>query len=365
MTLFSQRPAASAIGLAALFVVFFAGCNEDSPVQSDDSNSPGNGKIYATRKTGSSTDLVWLNRDGSEQQVLRRGAEIISPPQAGKFLMETEARELILTDLEGNTIRTIPTRANVAMAVLSPDGNTICYAYWDYLNTERQIYTIHTVRADGTGDVLLTTQGGWENRVAFSPDSKRIAFYLDEDEESDSDKLYTINTDGTDLRLVTDNAARIGDRFGRVTWSPTGDRILFSRGHGDRPEIWSIKPDGSDERQMTGTDVAMGLFPIFSPDGTMIAFSGARSEDGQGADLWIMNSDGTNKRKLTDTPGRNDMEAFPHWSPDGKSILCVSFAMPEYGEPTMGKVKTVDVATGATTFVIETPDIREAFWGLK
>lgn len=363
MTLLAQRPAASAIGLAALFIVLFAGCNEDSPVQSDDSNSPGNGKIYATRKTGSSTDLVWLNRDGTGLQILQQEAGILSAPQAGKLLIGTQSNKLILADLDGNSIRTIPTVRTPKTALLSPDGNTICYLYWEDVYSPLQTSTIRTVRADGTGDVLLTTQGAWENRVAFSPDSKRVAFYLVEN--TGPDKLYTINADGTDKKLVTDNASGIYERFGRVTWSPIGDRILFSRGHGEEPEIWSIKPDGSDERQITDASLPMGFFPIFSPDGTMIAFSGARSEDGQGADLWIMNSDGTNKRKLTDTPGRNDMEAFPHWSPDGKSILCVSFAMPEYGEPTMGKVKTVDVATGATTFVIETPDIREAFWGLK
>ena len=71
------------------------------------------------------------------------------------------------------------------------------------------------------------------------------------------------------------------------------------------------------------------------------------------------------KRRLTDTPGPEDAEAFPHWSPDGKSILCVSFTITGHGDPSKGRVKVVDVATGATTFVVETPDIREAFWGLK
>lgn len=363
MTIPYQRSTFFTLSFSFLFLFLLTGCGEDPPVQPDENNSPGNGKIYATRITNSSYALLRLNADGTEQQTIQQEVGILSAPQAGKMLTVTPPNILTLADLEGNSIRTIPTVGTPKVAILSPDGNTICYAYYDYLNSTRQLYTIRTVRADGTGDVLLTTQGGWENTVTFSPDSKRVAFYLDEVAGS-PDKLYTINIDGTDRKLVTENARSINDRFGGVAWSANEDRILFSRqGSNYEWQIWSIKADGSDERQITDASLPNGLSPTFSPDGTMIAFSGSMRDEE--ADLWVMNSDGSNKRKLTDTPGSDDLEVFPQWSPDGKSILCVSFAIPEQGDPSTGKVKTVDVATGAAKFIIETPDIHGAYWGKK
>lgn len=55
----------------------------------------------------------------------------------------------------------------------------------------------------------------------------------------------------------------------------------------------------------------------YSPDGRKIAY--ARSVDGAWSDLWVMNADGTNRVRLTNTPGVQ--ERNPHWSPDGTQLV--------------------------------------------
>lgn len=351
------------------FLLLFAGCEGDSPTKQDDNGSSGNGKIYATRINASVPELLSINVDGTDMKVVRPLAGIISPPQAGKMLIATDSAQLLLADLDGNVIRTIPTVRIPTIAVLSPDASKICYAHRDHIGPN-QAYAIRVVNADGTGDILITNQGGYENTVAFSPDSRRIAFYSEE-EAGTQDKLYTAKTDGTDVRLVTDNAHSMNDRYGTVAWSPDGNRILCQRvkdiSLDDNPQIWSIAIDGSDARELTDLTVPEGIFPRYSPDGSMIAFIGIdrSSPDEVGSELWVMNSDGSNKRRLTDTPGPDDIEVYPEWSPDGTSILYVSFDIPDQGDPVTGTLKSIDVATGSVRTLIATPDVFSAYWGRK
>lgn len=55
----------------------------------------------------------------------------------------------------------------------------------------------------------------------------------------------------------------------------------------------------------------------YSPDGRKIAYM--RWVDGAWPDLWVMNADGTNRVRLTNTPGVR--ERNPHWSPDGTQLV--------------------------------------------
>lgn len=80
-------------------------------------------------------------------------------------------------------------------------------------------------------------------------------------------------------------------------------------------EIFTMNPDGSDKVNLTRTPNQHEHYPQVSPDGTKICFS---VDTGEGRDtvrsLWVMNVDGSNRRKLVD----NAREPF--WSPDSKVI---------------------------------------------
>lgn len=58
--------------------------------------------------------------------------------------------------------------------------------------------------------------------------------------------------------------------------------------------------------------------PAWSPDGKRIAFSSARRGS---ADIWVVNPDGQELARLTETPSA---ETSPAWSPDGREIIYVS-----------------------------------------
>jgi tricorn protease len=79
-------------------------------------------------------------------------------------------------------------------------------------------------------------------------------------------------------------------------------------------DIWIVSREGGEaNRLVTGRDLESG--PIFSPDGSMVAFSG--NYDGN-IDVYVVPSAGGEPRRLTYHPGA---DIAVGWSPDGKNIL--------------------------------------------
>lgn len=92
--------------------------------------------------------------------------------------------------------------------------------------------------------------------------------------------------------------------------------------------IYRLPVAGGEAQVLTGdSGIALNFHPVFSPDGTRIAFVSDRS--GQN-NLWIMNADGSDSRPVFLDPTTRISE--PAWTPDGKSIVAVrSFATPGRG----------------------------------
>jgi Tol biopolymer transport system component len=92
-------------------------------------------------------------------------------------------------------------------------------------------------------------------------------------------------------------------------FSPDGSRIAFAvAGSG----IWVMDADGTDPLQLTSE--ARDSWPTWSPDGAQLAFS----RMGDDFDLWKMNADGSNETPILEG-SLNDV--FPDWSPLGDEIF--------------------------------------------
>jgi Tol biopolymer transport system component len=166
-----------------------------------------------------------------------------------------------------------------------------------------------------TQPVLLRT--GDERYPSYSPDGTQIAFRGDLDliEPSGDEEIYLMNADGTNVRQLTSN----GDFDSAPSWSPDGQRILFERApagtftpgtEAQEKDVYVMRTDGTDVRRLTDSP-GLDEGPEFSPDGTKIAFSSAR--DGQ-QEIYVMDADGANPRRLTDNPARDespDWQALP------------------------------------------------------
>jgi tricorn protease len=91
-------------------------------------------------------------------------------------------------------------------------------------------------------------------------------------------------------------------------------QIVFNYG-GD---LWIVSRDGGDAHRLT-SDVGEETDPAFSPDGTMIAFTG--EYDGN-KDVYVVPAIGGVPKRLTYHPAEDDVVG---WTPDGKKVLYMSW----------------------------------------
>jgi Tol biopolymer transport system component len=117
------------------------------------------------------------------------------------------------------------------------------------------------------GTPKAVTQGVKETLYpSISRDGKWIAFM----QEGLNEDIVVVQPDGSQLRRVTDDAAR--DKTPR--WSPDGREIAFVSNRGGRFEIWTIHSDGSGLRQVTEGSPHGGVtYPAWSPDGQRISYN--------------------------------------------------------------------------------------------
>ena len=143
-----------------------------------------------------------------------------------------------------------------------------------------------------------------------------IAFYSDRD---GNPEIYVMNADGSDVVRLTDDPA-FDDS---PALSPDGTQIAFLTARHDpspsfpdlKYEIYVMGSDGSNLRRLTETDAAED-HPAWSPDGTKIVFDADYDGDSF-YEIYTMNADGTEVTRLT-ANAANDQ--FADWSPDGTQI---------------------------------------------
>jgi Tol biopolymer transport system component len=137
-----------------------------------------------------------------------------------------------------------------------------------------------------------------------------------------SDHVFLVSTFG-ELRQLT--ADREPDAS--PVWSPDGSMLAFTRGPHEDRDIWVMTADGSEQRNVTNLP-GDEFHPAWSPDGQWIAFShSARSQAPAMPDIMLVALDGTDLRNLTDNAAANDQG--PVWSPDGTRIAFGSSAGPD------------------------------------
>ncbi len=177
---------------------------------------------------------------------------------------------------------------------------------------------IYTWRVDTRELKRITTTEANDFTPEWSPDGKEIAFVSD---RTGHNEIFVVDLNGGMPRQVTKNNS---DAI-HPHWSPDGRRIIYcsardnpnqaSAPEGEVYEIYTIKPDGTDVKQITH-DKGINTYPSFSPEGGQILFRKVLGE--KNSEGFIMNGDGSSMRNLTNDPA---FDGWPRWSPDGKRIV--------------------------------------------
>ncbi len=123
--------------------------------------------------------------------------------------------------------------------------------------------------------------------------------------------VWAFDPGGTELNptRLTDNPAFDG----RPRYSPDGRQIAFESNRGGTTEIYIMDADGSNVRRLTFTGANSS--PAWSPGGDQIAYQTTRNA--ASFDVHKINVDGTGDTRLTFSPAE---ESLPAWSPRGDKI---------------------------------------------
>lgn len=228
---------------------------------------------------------------------------------------QTTHPELWLHDPATNDLRRLLPEGTIAKdPAPSPDGARIAFVVSDETEWTGDIFVVNR---DGTGLTQLTFAPEMDDQPAWSPDGSRIAFRSYRTQR-DGD-IWVMDADGANpVNLTPDPLPGVWDER-RPAWSPDGTLIAFATNAAGSVCIWTMRPDGSDPRQLTDT-IDLDNEPAWSPDGALIAFR--RSSNDLGSDICLIPAAGGDVVRLH-LPG---VQRLPAWSPDGNDLVCVHHA---------------------------------------
>ena len=204
----------------------------------------------------------------------------------------------------------------------------------------------------------LILEGRRSGEGYFSPDGKQLIFQSERETGNPFYQIYALNFETGDTRRVSPGTGKTTCSF----FQPGSDRVLFASTHDDAAaaakqkneldfrasgkerryswdyddsfEIYSANRDGSDPKNLTRS-AGYDAEGSFSPDGKQIVFCSLRAafplekispelrqryekDPSWFGDIYLMNADGSNVRRLTDAPG---YDGGPFFSPDGQRIV--------------------------------------------
>jgi dipeptidyl aminopeptidase/acylaminoacyl peptidase len=142
---------------------------------------------------------------------------------------------------------------------------------------------------------------------SWSPDSSQLIFTSQQelpDKSYSATDLFLVNVDGSEITRVTET-----DLYHeyQATWSPDGTLIYYTGFTTSSVSVCPLDPYGLQE---TILKCQWGSNPVWSPDGTRIAYRCTEFSEG---DICVTTTDGSQERNLTRNREFDDRD--PAWSP--------------------------------------------------
>jgi len=204
----------------------------------------------------------------------------------------------------------------------------------------------------------LTFEGKRSGEGYFSPDGKALIFQSEREADNPFYQIYLLDLESGDSHRVSPGTGKTTCAFFR----PGTDEVLFASTHldpdararqkaefdfrasgqqrryswdyDDQMDIFSSRRDGSHVKRLTDAP-GYDAEGAYSPDGKLIVFSSLRdayptnklsadelkrleTDPAWFGEIYLMNAEGTNQRRLTRSPG---YDGGPFFSPDGQRIL--------------------------------------------
>jgi Tol biopolymer transport system component len=180
-------------------------------------------------------------------------------------------------------------------------------------------------------------------KAAFPGQNGRLVFWRE-----DSDGF--VQTWVADKDLSNQHKLTSGpSSSGWAVWKPGGAKLAFDSDRADPDptdarainDIFKMNPDGTGVVKLTDSK-AFNSGPGWSPDGRKIAFESDRADRPGRAKIHVMDSDGTNVRRVSTLPAYAMFDTAPRFSPDGRRIVFTRYVK----DPGLSALFTVRVDGG-------------------
>ncbi len=202
----------------------------------------------------------------------------------------------------------VPGYGQVISAAVSPDGQSVVYAYSTDILYPKGLWIVNT---NGQNARLLV-KGVEPYNISWSPDGKRIVFF--------AAGWKVVDADGSNLRKIAQGVFLPQCYFLPALWSPDSSTLAvvtsksgqaFCNGWSESlftdTNIVLIDVESGEARPLLDDGSVGNIDPTWSPDGSMLAFVSNR---GGSAEIWVVDKDGTDLSQLTEM---GSLIRFPLW----------------------------------------------------
>ena len=236
----------------------------------------------------------------------------------GRVMQEMNESSLVLANANGTSERVLAARKlpdyfdfqGLVKISWSPDGKTIaCSAGNTGLPVDNRSEVVEVHVKDGTEQPLTRQNWADVRQIAWLGDGSGLVFVA-RDQPTLPAQLWHLSYPAGELRKLTNDFSNY------IDLSVTPDTNVIVTVQSDRlSNVW-VAPggDAARARQITDSrnDGASGI--SWTPDGRVVYGSRVSGN----ADIWIMDADGGNRRRLTDNP---DWDGQPSVSRDGRYVV--------------------------------------------
>ena len=281
--------------------------------------------LFTSQRFPNNSDwqIILMNADGTNQRPVSGKAVDCSPPivsnnkrKVAFTTYENLYRNLYVIDIDGQNLKLLDkARQTCSNPVWSPDDSKITYVRNDI--GAAGSFDIYTINIDGTNRIQLTNQND-NYSPHYLPDNSAIIYTSLNGTISG---VYKMHTDGNNKQLLSPP----GRSFSVSSVSPDGKMIAINSQDWNGTQIFVMKLDGSGLKQLTFT-IEKNYFdtgfprggncnPVWSPNSTRLVYE---SYENTTPDIFIINSNGSGNKRLTDNPLRDE---GPCWTNDGNYII--------------------------------------------
>ena len=245
------------------------------------------------------TKLKVIDSDGANERTIPTANAALSPAwhPSGRYIAYADADDhgtrIAVVDLRTMRSRLLEasSRGLNITPVYTRDGKSLVWASGGDSPAELVMASVSS--DDSIAVPFVGRQGAETTSPSFSPDGKQIVFMSP---VPLTPQLYTMNVNGTGLRLLTPPTP--GKRTYRTgpEWSPSGDEIAYQQQMGDF-QVWTITLKDRAMKQLTFE--GENEDPSWAPDGRHLSITRRLGAIGDPRSIWILDKQTGRLRQLT------------------------------------------------------------------